>query len=104
MVNKDRVAQASIGVVLAFSLLWTVAIFCGGSSGQNLASPQQFGRVVDDERNAKAAQCEDDENVHVIHSSSPTVVKRVSSFLFSIVVLSNNSWMSNFSSRNMDVS
>ena len=88
--HPERALQAAIGIVLAFSLLWTIAILIPdddhnktAKSNRAFAAPKQFGLVVNGthyvlDANIGLYQAQADENVHIIHSASPTIIQRVS--------------------------
>mmetsp|Transcript_41891 Transcript_41891/g.87941 ORF Transcript_41891/g.87941 Transcript_41891/m.87941 type:complete len:207 (+) Transcript_41891:276-896(+) len=80
----ERGLQAAIGIVMMFSLLWTIAILIpddnhsgkNSNSKRHLSNPLQFGLVVNGTRYILEAdvgtyQPQANKNVHLIHSVSP---------------------------------
>jgi len=95
--QPERGTQTVIGIVLAVTLLWTIAILIPGGGrvtvdpNRAFATPQ-LGLVINGthyvlDANVRRYQAGDDENFHIIHAQSPEKAQRVSIFLFALVYL-----------------
>lgn len=97
--NGERGLQAAVGVVMAFSILWTMAILVpdDSSSSASVASTQKFGGLVVDGKHyvldTNVDQTNSDGVYKVIHAvktptntkKSPKNIKRVSACIDSWV-------------------
>ena len=101
--NAERGMQAAVGIVMAFSILWTMAIMVpeDSYSSSSVASMQRFdGLVVDGKHyvlDTIADQTSSGEGFKVIHAvktqttvkKSPRNIKRVSLLLNRVLLVSN---------------
>lgn len=80
--HPERGLGAAVGLVLAFTIVWTIAILVP-DNGATATQSQPFGLVVNGthyvlDKNVGRYPAQDDENVQIIHSASPpTITKRV---------------------------
>ncbi len=93
--NGERGLQAAVGVVMAFSILWTMAILVpdDSSSSASVTSTQKFGGLVVDGKHyvldTNVDQTNSDGVYKVIHAvktptnakKSPKNIKRVSAYI-----------------------
>lgn len=82
--HQDRGLTAIIGLVFAFSLLWTIAILVPDSNDRAAQSQNQFQLVVNGthfvlDTNVDQTDRPDGEEVQVIHYQTPRIQTRVSS-------------------------
>lgn len=110
--NAERGLQAAVGIVMAFSILWTLAIMVpeDSYSSSSVASMQRFdGLVVDGKHyvlDTNADQTSSGEGFQVIHAvktqttvkKSPRNMKRVSTSLNRVLLVSNEVLISSSSS------
>ena len=90
--SGERGLQAAVGIVMAFSILWTLATLVPDDSSSSVASMQRFdGLIVDGQHyvlDTNAEQTSSGEDYKVIHAvKSPTEkksprIKRVSTCTF----------------------
>ena len=84
MVHPERALQTAIAVVLAFSLLWTIAILIPDDVPSQMANRVQspkFGLVVNGTRYILDTDVGDDaqlvEDIRIIHPLSADTISRV---------------------------